>query len=147
MTHNAKRLAGMGCILLLGACGGGTDHGGFGGPGGAGGVSLELRIPSGNADGLALIRLDGGDLDSVAHVPGTDHRVGTPGQQLHVLIRAPLSGTVSILRACVKDIGDTASWPTPRLLQMAGAASSGYAVRDTSQYHLAFKPTSVTNHC
>ena len=137
----------MGLSVLASACGGGGDGGGTPGPSGSGGVDLMLTAPSGRSDAIAMVRLDGGSMDSVTSIPGQRHVVGTPGVQLHVLIRAPIAGSTRLVRVCVKDIGDDGTWPSATLIQIAGGAAAGYAYRQTSEYQVSYNKNSIGKKC
>lgn len=133
----------LGLGVLASACGGDS----LPDPSGSGGVDLILSTPSGRSDAIAMMRLDGGEVDSVTSIPGQRHVVGTPGVQLHVLIRAPLAEGAKLARVCVKDIRDQGTWPTPSLIQVAGGAAAGYAYRQTSEYQVSYSQSSISKKC
>ncbi len=146
MWRSIGRCAVLAAGVVLAACGGGESVEPPP-PGGPGGVDLVLRVPAGRQDGIALVRLDGGQYSQVKSLYGQSRTVGVAGDQLHLMIRGGITGTVKVGRVCVSHVEDTSTWPSGTLVQVAGGQTAAYALRSPGEYVLELDQSTLSKSC
>lgn len=124
-------------LAIIGGCGGGDGGGGGGGPSGTGLADVELRVPAGVTDGIALVTVTGGTIKDVqsAGPAGPQFRaVGEDTPTAQIIARGTFTGSAAKLATiCIDNIEDLADFQAD-VIQVAGGQADAYAVRVVAAY-------------
>jgi hypothetical protein len=131
--------------VVIGGCGG--DGSGTGGPSGLGLADVQLHLPAGVTDGIALVTVTGGTVQSVQSA-GPEFRVAGAGTStVQIIGRGNFSGgQASLATICVDRIQSLADYHVD-VNQVAGGRTSGYAVRDVAGYSATLGNPRATASC
>lgn len=134
----------LGSILL--GCGGGSGDSGNLGPEGPGLLDLQLQVPAGTVDGVALVKVSGNRVTKVLAAGHQFRVVGEGTSVAHVLVRGSLSATVTLASVCVDNLGDRTDY-TLQVVQVAGGSGQGYARRDPAGYQATLENPRIVQSC
>lgn len=116
------------------ACGGGGGDGGGGtGPSGPGEIAIRVTLPSGNTDGVLLVRVSGDVVPAVLNRGFQMRAVGVGGSTVHIIARGAMQGSLAIAALCIPRIEDVGNY-TVDVIQAAAGQAGGYAKRTISGY-------------
>ncbi len=134
-------------LAVIGGCGGGNGGGGGGGPSGTGLADIELRVPAGVTDGIALVVVSGGTVRTVQSAGPQFRAVGEDTPVAQVISRGAFTGTAAKLATiCVDNIEDLADFQAD-VIEVAGGQADGYAVRDVASYTATLTNPRTTGNC
>ena len=117
-------------LAIIGGCGGGDGVG----PSGTGLADIELRVPAGVTDGIALVLVTGGTVRTVQTAGPQFRAVGEDTPTAQVIARGTFTGSAAKLATiCVDNIENLADFQAD-VVQVAGGQAAGYAVRVVAAY-------------
>jgi len=121
-------------LAIIGGCGGGDGGSGGGGPSGTGLADVELRVPAGVTDGIALVTITGGTIKDVQSAGPEFRAVGEDTPTARIIARGTFSGpSAKLAMICIDNIEDLADFQAD-VDQVAGGPAEGYAIRDVAGY-------------
>jgi len=123
----------LAALAVIGGCGGNGDGGG-GGPSGTGLADVELRVPAGVTDGIALVVVSGGTVRTVQSAGPQFRAVGEDTPSAQIIARGTFAGAAAKLATiCIDQIENLSDFQAD-VIQVAGGQADGYAVRDVAGY-------------
>ncbi len=132
-------------LAVTGGCGGDGSAGG--GPSGPGLADVELQVPAGVTDGIALVTVTGGTVKAVQSA-GPDFRsVGAGTSTAQIISQGSFTGSaVKLATICIDQIENLADFHA-EVNQIAGGQSAGYALRDVAAYSATLANPRTTASC
>ena len=148
MRERSSLTLGVGILATLGVIGGcGGDGSGGGGPGGPGLADVQLHVPPGVTDGIALVTVTGGTVKTVRSAGSEFRAVGAGTRTARIIARGSFSGsTAKLATICIDRIEDLADFHAD-VNQVAGGQAAGYALRDVAPYSASLDNPRPTAGC
>lgn len=145
MPERRGILMGLGVLavsMVFGGCGDGGS-----GPSGTGLADVELRIPAGVTDGIALVVITGGTVRTVQSAGPQFRAVGEDTPTAQVVAHGVFAGTrAKLATICLDEIQNLSKFEAA-VIQVAGGQGDGYAVRDIAGYTATLANPRSTASC